>query len=99
MFPLLGILFLAAIGGVLAGIISLAFRKTRILAAYLFLCPLFAALLSFVLFWGGGLSVEHLFGPTQWSALASLIGYVGGLALGGICGFLVARKVNKYAFA
>ena len=99
MFPLLGILFLGAIGGVLAGSVTLVFRKTRIFAAYLFLCPLLAALLSFALFWGGGLLVEHLFGPTRWSTLASLLGYLGGLALGGFCGFLVARRINKHVFA
>ncbi len=99
MFPLLGILFLVAIRGVLAGIVSVVFRKTRNIAAYVFLCPLFAALLSFALFWGGGLSVEHLSGATRWSTLVSLLGYVAGLVLGGFCGFLVARKINRHIFA
>jgi hypothetical protein len=47
MFPLIGVLFLIAIGGILAGLVSLFFKKTRFLASYLFLSPFFAAFFSF----------------------------------------------------
>jgi hypothetical protein len=98
LFPMLGILFLAASGGIFAGIVSLVFKRSRMLAAYFFLCPSFAALLSFTLFWGGGLLIEHLLGATRWSTLAALLGYAGSLVLGAFCGFVVARGINKRVF-
>ena len=99
MFPLLGILFLMAVAGIFAGVVCLFFRQTRWLAAYLLLCPFCAGFLSFWLFWGGGLLVEHIFGPTRWSTLGAFLGYTGGFAVGGLTGFYVARKINRRLFA
>ena len=98
MFPLIGILFLIAIGGVVAGFFSLFFKKTRFLASYLFLSPFLAAFFSFSLFWGGGFLVEHFFGSTRWSTLAAFLGYTGGFLVGGFCGLFVAYKLNKRFF-
>jgi len=98
MFPLLGILFLIAFGGISAGVVSLFFKRSRVFAAYLFLCPVCACFLSFWLFWGGGFLVEYFVGPTDWSALGALFGYAGGFVLGALLGFHVARKVNRRLF-
>ena len=98
MFPLIGILFLVAVGGIFAGFVSLFFKRARFLAAYLFLCPLCAAFLSFWLFWGGGLLVEHLFGQTRWSTLSAFLGYTGGFVTGVFGGFFLARTINKRVF-
>ena len=98
MFPLIGILFLVAVGGIFAGFVSLLFKRARFLAAYLFLCPLCAAFLSFWLFWGGGLLVEHLFGQTRWSTLSAFLGYTGGFVTGVFGGFFLARTINKRVF-
>jgi hypothetical protein len=98
MFPLIGILFLIALGGIFAGFVSLFFKKTRFLASYLFLSPFCAAFFSFWLFWGGGLFVEHLFGATRWSGLVALLGYTGGFLVGGFFGLFIAYKINKLFF-
>ena len=99
MFPMLGILFLMAAAGIFAGFVCLIFRQTRRFAAYLLLCPFCAGFLSFWLFWGGGLLVEHLGGSSTWSGLAAILGYTGGFAVGGLFGFYVARKINRRLFA
>jgi hypothetical protein len=99
MFPLLGILFLIALGGIFVGIVSLFFKKSRVFAAYLLLCPVCAAFLSFWLFWGGGFLVEYIFGPTRWSTLGAFLGYTGGFAVGALAGFFVARRINRRLFA
>jgi len=98
MFPLIGILFLITIGGILAGSVSLFFKKTRFLSSYLFLSPFFAASFSFWLFWGGGLLVERFFGTTRWSTIAAFLGYIGGFLVGGLCGLFLAYKLNKRLF-
>jgi len=98
MFPLLGILFLIAFGGISAGVVSLFFKRSRVFAAYLFLCPVCACFLSFWLFWSGGFLVEYFVGPTGWSALGALLGYACGFVLGALLGFYVARKINRRLF-
>jgi hypothetical protein len=89
---------LITIGGILAILVSLFFKKIHFLASYFFLCPFFAAFFSFWLFWEGGLLVEHFFGETRWSSLSAVLGYTGGFLLGGFCGLFVAYKVNKIFF-
>jgi hypothetical protein len=98
MFPLFGILFLIALSDIFVGLVSLCFKRTRVFAAYLLLCPLFGTFLSFWLFWGGGFLVEYVFDPTRWSTWCFL-GYTDGFAPGAFAGFYVARKINRRLFA
>ncbi len=99
MFPLIGLLFVAAAAGIAAGFLALFFKRTRVFAAYLFLCPTCAAVLSFCFFWGAGLIVEKIFGPSGWSNVAALIGYLAGLVIGALLGLFFADRLIKIFFS
>lgn len=95
MFPMIGLLALIAIGGILAGLVSLLFKSTRFLAAYLILGPLCGSFLSFWLLWGGGLVAERLFGPSRWTSIPAVLGYAGGFVIGGVFGIYLAARINQ----
>ncbi len=94
MFPLISALVLLAFFGFVFGIIMLFIKQLRHYSAYLVLSTALASMFSFCLFWGGGLLIEKLFGPTRWSTLSAFIGYVGGLLLGAVLGLFLAQRIN-----
>lgn len=94
---MIGVLFLLAALGLLSGIAALFFKRTSRCSAYLILSSAMASLVSFLSFWGSGLLIEKIFGATRWSTFGAISGYVGGLCVGGVIGFWLARKIN-YTF-
>jgi hypothetical protein len=94
LFPMMGLLFVAVLGGIAAGIVFILVKALRGWALFVALPPILGGLFSFALCWGLSLSLERLAHSERWAGLGFIVGYISGGLLGGGAGFIIALKLG-----